>query len=474
MAIITTDTNIRAAIERKQFDLADSVYNAVANIGTNRDKGWHSYHRQNQFLTLDVHQLLAMYSEDWGSQRIIDILSDDMTREWRKFTDKTSKIPIDIIEREEKRLKLKTKVNLALKWAKLFGGSLIYMGIDGTGSLDTPLDLDRVKPGSLKVLNVVERPLIQIAQSDSNFTSFYNPTSNEYGEPEFFGFANGAFRVHNSRVAIFNGRSTPRFNTTYDHFFWGTSILSSVYKAIMNSQSSQDIVSSMLYKANLDVILSQGIRAKSMTPGGQQCIQDRLSQVTLNASINNAMVLDKDTEAYERQSINFSQLPEIMSNFIKILSAAAGIHSTRFLGESASGLSDTGENDLVNYYDRIKSDQEHELVDPLDKLDQVLIRSAIGSYPEDIEWNFNSLWQQDPTDKADIELKNAQRDLIYLQNGVISPDKIAINLQASKVYELSDEDIEEISEEVAFAPDPADVENVDEDNAEEEEVDNEE
>jgi hypothetical protein len=42
----------------------------------------------------------------------------------------------------------------------------------------------------------------------------------------------------------------------------------------------------------------------------------------------------------------------------------------------------TGESDTRNYYDRIKSDQKVYQEPAMNTLDEVLIRSAIGSKPE--------------------------------------------------------------------------------------------
>jgi uncharacterized protein len=54
------------------------------------------------------------------------------------------------------------------------------------------------------------------------------------------------------------------------------------------------------------------------------------------------------------------------------------------LPEATAGLNATGESDIRNYYDRIKSDQETRLQPALALLDEAIIRSTFGTRDPDI------------------------------------------------------------------------------------------
>ena len=63
-----------------------------------------------------------MYRSDWLCRKIVDIIAEDMTRKWRKFTGELDPDLIRKMEKEEKKLGLKQKFNEAQKWARLHGG----------------------------------------------------------------------------------------------------------------------------------------------------------------------------------------------------------------------------------------------------------------------------------------------------------------------------------------------------------------
>ena len=96
--------------------LKDSMENFVAQLGTEQDKRSHSTFVNNKRLSAQGHEgeLEAMYRTDWLSGKVVDIVPDDMTREWRSFSgDIDPKIVEQLVE-EEERLDLTGQFNLAL------------------------------------------------------------------------------------------------------------------------------------------------------------------------------------------------------------------------------------------------------------------------------------------------------------------------------------------------------------------------
>lgn len=431
------------------FRAVDSLYNLVANMNTSRDK--RSFSRwQIDNATPDFQQLLAMYKTNWMAAKVVDLTADEMVREWRKFSinDESSEDITKAIEKEEDRLQLADKVNEALKWARLFGGSTIVMAIEGTGEMNTPLNLNRVKKGSIKFLNVVERPLVFVEQNSINT---FNPLSGEFGEPEFYLFANSSLMVHASRVIRFKGKKAPRF---YNNFglFWGDSVLEHVRDPILDATQANTSVSSLTLEANVDVIKVEGLRDLLATNKGAENLQKRFEMGALMKS-NNGMMLISSEEEYVRNTISFGGLSDIVDRFLRVVSASTGIPSALFLGESASGLADTGREDLRKYYDRVAMEQERDLRPQLNKLDQVLVRSALGEYPEDLEFDFEPLWQLDPEQEAQRELTKSQVDVAYLNSGLLDEETVLRRIQADSAYNVTDEQIEQSS--IPFSPDDA-------------------
>ena len=69
------------------------------------------------------------------------------------------------IEREEKRLFLREKVNRAMTAARLFGGSAIFIGT-GEANVSAPLELDRIGKGGLKYAPVLSMRQLAAGELD--------------------------------------------------------------------------------------------------------------------------------------------------------------------------------------------------------------------------------------------------------------------------------------------------------------------
>lgn len=62
----------------------------------------------------------------------------------------------------------------------------------------------------------------------------------------------------------------------------------------------------------------------------------------------------------------------------------------------------TGESDLRNYYDRLSAIQEIEMEPAMARLDECIIRSALGTRDPDIYYDWAPLWALSEKEQADI------------------------------------------------------------------------
>ena len=109
-------------------------------------------------LTSDPELLTAMYRENWLTMRIIDMPSEDMTRAWYRLSADLEEEQVHALRRLEARHSVKQEITNALRWARLYGGSLALMVIRGEEDrLDAPLDMDLLLPGCFQGLLVLDR-----------------------------------------------------------------------------------------------------------------------------------------------------------------------------------------------------------------------------------------------------------------------------------------------------------------------------
>ena len=104
-----------------------------------------------------------------------------------------------------------------------------------------------------------------------------------------------------------------------------------------------------------------------------------------------------------------------------IMAGKADIPATRLLGRSPQGMNATGESDLRNYYDRIRSGQQTDLAPTLRPLDMALLASTLGTVPPEAYVEWNPLYQMSEKEAADVEKVFADTAEKYANMGVI-PD----------------------------------------------------
>lgn len=393
----------------------DSLTELNKGLGGARD--WTVNATWSDFYPLDQAQLTSAYSGSWLARKIIDIPAFDMVRAWRDW--QAEGPMIEKLEAEEARLQLRPKLTKALKLSRLFGGGALLMGVN-QGTPEQPLDIERVGAGGLKYLHVVSRDQLNADEIERDIASPY------FGEPKGYtltGMTGTVAQVHPSRVVRLVGAE--RLGSYRAEDGWGDSALDAVDGAMKQALGSAQGIASLVLEAKVDVFKIPGLMANV----GKADFRERMLQrirlaMTAKSSIH-ALVTDAE-ELYEQKSINFAQLPEIMRLFLTIAAGAADIPATRLLGQSPDGMNASGESDVRNYYDRISAEQELSLRPALERLDEVLIRSALGSRPPEVHYSFAPLWQLSDKEQADIFKTKADGARALVGTGGASPSIIPI------------------------------------------------
>lgn len=390
----------------------DSLVNFVSGLGTGKDKSTHNQYGLN---TLNFGQLELAYRGDWIAGKLVDIPAEDATREWRSW--QADKNQISALEAEEQRLGLQEKTLHALIADRLYGGGGIVMGVDGAGDWHEPLDINRVKKGSLKYLHAVDRQEITAGQLSTDLLSPY------YGLPEYYQVNSqtlGSVMIHPSRVVRFVTRKLPSRRLATDG--WGDSILQRLDAAIKNAGLSSEGIATMINEASVDVIRIPDFMSNIGTAEYKGRLLERFALANTSKSMVNALILDKEEE-WQRITQNFSGLPDMIRVYLMIAAGAGDVPATRFLSQSPNGMDATGDNDLRNYYDNVRSQQKNRIGPTLSTLDEVLIRSALGDRPQEVYYNWKPLWQPTQSEKADNLLKTSQA-LANIYNTGYVPDEV--------------------------------------------------
>ena len=109
-------------------------------------------------LTRETELLTTAYRENWIAKRIIDMPCEDMTRAWYKLSTSLPEREVHTLKRLEAKHSVKQEIANAIRWARLYGGSLALIVLRGEEDrLDLPLDPDVLLPGCFQGLLVLDR-----------------------------------------------------------------------------------------------------------------------------------------------------------------------------------------------------------------------------------------------------------------------------------------------------------------------------
>lgn len=405
----------------------DGLVNVAANLGTKRDKAAFNTYVYSQ---LSPQQLLASYRSAWLPRAIVDIPAQDATRKWRMW--KAEAEQITKIERVERRLRVRETVLQALIAARLFGGSAIYIST-GERATDKPLDPSKVR--EIKGLVVLNPMQITPGQINRDIYSDY------YGRPEYYELQSegrAPIKIHASRLVVLKGSSVP--DNTMQYTGWGDSVLQSTMDAVLQADSANANINSLIFEAKVDVFRFQDFM-NQLGSGQDELIIKRMSAQAAIKGINGAVVLDKEDE-YEQKSASFGSLPDLMDRFMNNVAGASRIPVTRLFGRSAAGLSGTGDGDERVYFDYINYLQTVEIEPALHNLDECLIWTALGSRPEEIFYEWNPLRQVTETERATIFKTTADAARAIAGTGGASPALMPIEaLSDALVNELVEQGV---------------------------------
>jgi phage-related protein (TIGR01555 family) len=240
-----------------------------------------------------------------------------------------------------------------------------------------------------------------------------------YGQPEYWtvnGNGGRQVQLHPSRVILINGRKAP--SRMGGNSIWGDSVWLHPRDAVTNADAGAAVIGALLQEAKIDVVRQPNLMTGMASAEYESILIQRYRMAAMLKSVANVLLLDKEDE-WDQKQVTWAGLPDVMTTLLTILSGAADIPVNRLMGTSAKGLNATGEGDLRNYYDNVKSKQELTLSPALAPLDEILIRSGLGDRPELVWYDWNPLWQPTEKEQAEVDKPEAETTDIYARTALI-------------------------------------------------------
>ncbi len=404
----------------------DGFINFLSRVGLGADNVQSASHYVKNNLTRGREQLDAIYRTSWVAGAIVDCIAEDMTRAGVDFVGEMQATDEAAFQKYLTRKNVWHALCSAIKWARLYGGAVAVIDVDGQ-DLSTPLNLDSVQKGAFRGLRVFDRWELQ-------------PSLNNYvglnAEPESYMLSAGArgagLRIHHSRVLRFIGLDLP-FNEKGTESGWGASVLERLYDRLVYFDNVTAGASQLVEKAHLRMVKIQGFRDALQSDHATENIVKSFNLMRLMQSNEGLTLLDANDE-YQAHSYAFGGLGEMVLQFGQQISGACGIPLVRLFGQSPAGLNSTGESDLRLYYDNILTQQESRLRENLTRLFSVAFRGCFGiPEPADFDFNFKPLWQTSALDRATLATNNANAILAAYNSGLLDAATALQELKAASV-----------------------------------------
>lgn len=397
--------------KRTKAPRGDAWQNAFTGFGTSRDKLTHGHYGYSPRLT--DWEIDALFYSDDVAAKLVEKRPEETFRRGYKLSLAGDQTKAKDLFKQAQALGLDAKMQEAATWGRAFGGALLIIGVE-QGLMKDPLNVKLAR--GVKYLNVIDRRFCAV-------NSFYmNPFLPNYGQPETYsiGGTEGGAIVHESRVVRFDGTQVDRL-TRQKLGGWTYSVLQRPYNVMRDFATAFASAASLTADASQAVFKMKGL-FEMIAAGHKERLQTRMQLVDMSRSAAKAVLLDADGEEFDRIATSFDGLPEMLGYMSMRLASSVDMPVTILMGRSPAGQNATGDSDFQHWYDTIASGQTKEYGPKLLRVYEIL---SAGKLPElELEWC--PLKELTDIEKATIAKTNADTDHIYIQDGVVIPERVAV------------------------------------------------
>ena len=453
----------------KAFRQDGSYQNALTKYGTSRDMSEY-YRYESEGITPDS-EIAMFYEQNGLFSRIIDAPAEEAVKHGFELLhgDEDTKMFFDECLAE---LDWNEVAITAIKWARLFGGSIAVMLINDGGSLEEPLNWKKIK--SIDDIRIFDRSVVT-----PDYASMYTYDSQDLfktrgsrlGYPERFQVSsrNGTFTVHETRCLIFQNGLLPENTTTGLYQFWGIPEYLRVHRAVRDVEIAHGMAPKMLDRSVQAIYKMKDLAQLLSTEQGEDVVVKRLNTIDMAKGLMNSMVLDAEGEDYDYKSFSYTGVSDVINTTCNYLSALTNIPQTILFGRSPAGMNATGASDMENYYNYIERIQKRMLYSNLRYLLTVIGQAAkhtgeLKKVPK-IDIEFNALWSMNEQERVALDLQKAQLSstkaqtaIALIQAQVLDPSEVRREYAKDEDFDidtmLDDYTEEELEENAPQGQDP--------------------
>jgi phage-related protein (TIGR01555 family) len=427
---------------------ADGYVNLMNRYGTSKDPAEHYHFEREPDIPDDV--LTMVYEGNGLFAKIIDTPAEEAIKHGFTLKDVSDQNVEDFYVEALDELDWEEIAMTAIRWARLFGGSIAVMLINDGGRLEDPLNWRNIK--SIDDIRVYERAIVQ---PDYQSMYSYDPSDpfrtrgSRLGMPEFYQVTSryGNFTVHDSRCLVFQNGILPENATNSLYQLWGIPEYVRIRRALKDAELAHESAPKLLDRSVQAIYKMQGLSSLLATEQGENQVLRRLQVIDMARGMLNSLVIDADGEDYDFKTFQFNGITDVVSASCNMLSAITSIPQTILFGQGVGGMSSTDDTSMENYYNYVERIQKRMLRSNLRYLLSIIFQAGLYTGEVDevpkINVEFNPLWSMTDSEQADLDQKKAATQLTkaqtvqaYVSMEAIDPSEVRKKLADSDEFDV--------------------------------------
>jgi uncharacterized protein len=279
--------------------------------------------------------------------------------------------------------------------------------------------------GKLKDIRVVEPMWCYAAAYNSD-----RPLKEGYYKPHIWYVMQQ--QVHSTRLLTIIPHPVPDLlKPAYS--FGGVSLVQMMQVAVNNYQRTRQSISDLVHSFSTPVLKTDLSSALFAPPGTPMTGSDLTNRIMMfnNYRDNsgcfavNAAPSDGGNgvgESLEIVATPLGTLDALQAQSQEQQAPVIGCPLVVLLGYTPAGLNASAEDQIRVWYDRTHANQENTVADTLDTIVKVVMLNTFGEIDDDIDWEFEPLWQLDDAQQAAVQKSKVDALAVLLQEGVVGPE----------------------------------------------------
>lgn len=378
-------------MDKKTEKIKDGAYqNVLTGMGTSLDAS--TYDRVKIGIDVeDDSELASLYSRDALVKAIVD-----------KVPEAVFNNPISIVDdddgkiyKELSRMNFFSSIVTALKYARLYNGSIIVTLYEGDDDLEKPVRA----LGRVSGYRVYSSGRLVMDDSD-----WVKEIDNPYfGSVEYYRFIKKdgtTQRIHSSRINVIKGELFPDSETgTVKQEVFGLSLVNLIAKDCSKLfGTSISSIGNMIKESGISVFGFDGFWQRLMIKDGEESIRKRMGLLKSQMSAFRGIIQDRN-DTFAQINHNFTGIPEVMRIVMAYVSSCTQIPVSILFGNMITGLSSTNEGDIRVFNELVEKTRENKLYDVMCKLISDYAKRNLG-LKKDLEFEWGAVGQMTETEKT--------------------------------------------------------------------------